>query len=130
VFSHVNLGTHDLEQAVVFFDAVLKPLGIEQKFFHSEMGWAGWQHRDNPRPLFVVGVPLDGGVHSAGNGQMLALQSDTRQQVDQCHAIALALGAADEGKPGLRPHYHPDYYGAYFRDLDNNKICICCHEAE
>ncbi|MEP2717544.1 VOC family protein [Pseudophaeobacter sp.] len=130
MFSHVNLGTKDLEQAVAFFDAVLKPLGIEQKFCQREMGWAGWQHRDYPRPLFLVGLPVDGGTQSSGNGQMLALQAGNRQQVDQCHAIALTMGARDDGAPGLRPQYHPDYYGAYFRDLDNNKICICCHEAE
>ena len=42
-------------------------------------------------------------------------------------ALALGAGGADEGPPGLRPHYHPHYYGAYCRDLDGNKICVCHH---
>jgi predicted lactoylglutathione lyase len=50
--------------------------------------------------------------------------------VDACHKIALEQGGTDEGGPGLRPQYHPNYYGAYFRDLDGNKICICSHHEE
>ena len=47
--------------------------------------------------------------------------------VDQAHALAIQTGGTDAGPPGLRPHYHPDYYGAYFHDPDGNKICVCCH---
>jgi len=47
--------------------------------------------------------------------------------VDRAHATALAQGGACEGPPGLRPHYHADYYGAYFRDPEGNKLCVCCH---
>jgi hypothetical protein len=61
---------------------------------------------------------------------MIALLAPKRALVDACHAAALKLGGADEGAPGLRPHYHPNYYGAYFRDLDGNKICVCSHHAE
>jgi catechol 2,3-dioxygenase-like lactoylglutathione lyase family enzyme len=48
--------------------------------------------------------------------------------VDRTHAIALANGGVCEGLPGFRPEYHPHYYGAYFRDPDGNKICVCCHD--
>jgi predicted lactoylglutathione lyase len=61
---------------------------------------------------------------------MVAFLADSRQQVDQVHALALASGGTCEGKPGLRPEYHADYYGAYFRDPDGNKLCIACHHAE
>lgn len=54
----------------------------------------------------------------------------SRAKVDQVHALALNSGAVDQGQPGLRPHYHPNFYGAYFRDLDGNKICIVCHNPE
>jgi len=46
------------------------------------------------------------------------------------HWIALEIGGTCDGPPGLRPHYHADYYGACFRDPDGNKLCVCCHEAE
>ena len=59
---------------------------------------------------------------------MVALLAPTRTAVDACYAKALAGGGRDEGPPGLRPQYHPNYYGAYFRDPDGNKICVVCHE--
>ena len=61
---------------------------------------------------------------------MIALLAETREAVDVCHAAAMAQGALDEGGPGLRPQYHRNYYGAYFRDLDGNKICIVCHRSD
>ena len=79
------------------------------------------------RPLFLVGRPFDGNDPSPGNGQMVALLARDRSSVDRTYEWALAHGATDDGAPGLRPHYHPDYYGAYFHDPDRNKICICCH---
>lgn len=61
---------------------------------------------------------------------MIAFLAESRLLVDQCHALAILHGGTCEGKPGLRPNYHPDYYGAYFRDLDGNKLCVCCHQGE
>lgn len=58
---------------------------------------------------------------------MVALLAQDRRTVDEAYRWAIENGAADDGVPGLRPHYHPDYYRAYFRDADGNKICICCH---
>jgi lactoylglutathione lyase len=60
---------------------------------------------------------------------MVALLAATRAQVDAAHALALAYGGRCEGPPGLRPQYHANYYGAYFRDPDGNKLCVACHEA-
>jgi predicted lactoylglutathione lyase len=74
--------------------------------------------------------PFDGEEPSIGNGSMIALLASRRELVDACHKIALEQGGTDEGGPGLRPQYHPNYYGAYFRDLDGNKICICSHHEE
>ncbi len=53
-----------------------------------------------------------------------------RATVDRCHAAARAHGGQSEGSPGLRPHYHANYYGAYFRDPAGNKLCVCCHKPE
>ena len=66
----------------------------------------------------------------AGNGHMIALLAANRATIDRAHATALAHGGACEGPPGLRPQYHANYYGAYFRDPDGNKLCVCCHEPE
>ena len=73
--------------------------------------------------------PFDGQAASAGNGTMTAFQAASRDIVDKAHAYALAQGGTDEGTPGLRPQYHPNYYGAYFRDPDGNKLCVVCHKA-
>lgn len=60
---------------------------------------------------------------------MIALLAPTRTVVDQVYELALKNGGLSEGQPGLRTQYHPNYYGAYFRDMDGNKNCVCCHEA-
>jgi lactoylglutathione lyase len=60
---------------------------------------------------------------------MVAFLARSRDAVDQAHAVALANGGICEGTPGLRPEYHSDYYGAYFRDTEGNKLCVVCHSA-
>ena len=59
---------------------------------------------------------------------MTALMAPTRGLVDAAYAAAIDAGGSCDGPPGPRPHYHPDYYGAYVRDLEGNKICVVCHE--
>ena len=83
---------------------------------------------DQDRPLFLIGRPFDGNPPSAGNGQMTAFLAPSRAAVDASFKAAVASGATVEGRPGPRPHYHANYYGAYFRDPDGNKVCVCCHE--
>jgi catechol 2,3-dioxygenase-like lactoylglutathione lyase family enzyme len=130
VISHVNIGITDFERAFAFYSAVLPELGLVLKFSQPEKPWAGWVSPEAPRPLFLIAPPFDGQPHAAGNGQMVALQASTRAAVDRVYAAAIGQGARSEGAPGLRVHYHADYYGAYFRDLDGNKLCVCCHAAE
>lgn len=130
MLSHVHLGVNDFPAAFAFYAPLLQALGLQLKFRDDVRGWAGWTTPDVPRPLLLIGRAFDGRPATPGNGQMLALQAANRALVDRCHALALAQGARCEGAPGLRAHYHPDYYGAYFRDLDGNKLCVCCHGAE
>jgi catechol 2,3-dioxygenase-like lactoylglutathione lyase family enzyme len=104
-------------------------LGLPEKFCDPAKPWAAWMPSDAPRPLFIVGAPFDGQPASCGNGQMLALEAPDRAAVDRVHAAALAHGGRCEGAPGLRPQYHAHYYGAYFRDPEGNKLCVCCHHA-
>ncbi|MDL2354543.1 MAG: VOC family protein [Pseudomonadota bacterium] len=127
MLSHVHLGIGDFARAFDFYAPLMAALGLQLKFRDDARQWAGWVDAQAPRPLLLIGVPFDGQPAQAGNGQMLALLAPSRAAVDQAHAHALAHGATCEGAPGLRPHYHPDYYGAYFRDPDGNKLCVCCH---
>jgi catechol 2,3-dioxygenase-like lactoylglutathione lyase family enzyme len=129
MISHVNIGITDFARAYAFYAAVLPELGLELKFSEPEKHWAGWVAPQAPRPVFLIARPFDGGPHAVGNGQMLGLQAPSRAVVDRVYAAALAQGARSEGAPGVRAHYHPHYYGAYFRDLDGNKLCVCCHAA-
>ena len=130
MISHVHVGIDDFDRAFAFYDAVLPVLGLALRFRDPAAGWAGWQTPGVARPLFLVGRPFDRRAAAPGNGQMIALLAADRATVDRAHATALAAGGSDEGAPGLRPHYHADYYGAYFRDPEGNKLCVCCHQPE
>ncbi|MBT9491896.1 MAG: VOC family protein [Paucibacter sp.] len=130
MISHFHLGVADFERSFAFYAALMQLLGHQLKFHDAGKAWAGWVAADAPRPLFLIGKPFDGGPAAPGNGQMLALLAPSRAAVASAHALALSLGAECEGAPGLRTQYHPDYYGAYFRDEDGHKVCVCCHEAE
>lgn len=130
MFSHVYIGTADFPRAHAFYAPLMALLGLHERFHRPEQGWAGWQPAGGGRPLFVLGLPFDGAPHAPGNGQMTAFLAADRATVERVHAAALAAGGTDEGAPGLRPHYHAAYYGAYFRDLDGNKLCVVCHDAD
>lgn len=128
MLSHVTLGVTDVRRAERFYAPLLEALGLVVKF--SDRHWAGWKHPAADRPLFIITRPFDGQPAGAGNGQMIAFMADSRALVDRCHTLALEHGGTSDGTPGLRPNYHPHYYGAYFRDSDGNKLCVCCHQSE
>lgn len=127
MFSHATLGTDDFARALGFWTAVMAELGHRQRFLDAQRPWAGWEPTAGGRPLFVLTAPFDGGKASAGNGAMLAFDCASRAMVRAAHAAGLAAGGSDEGAAGLRPDYHADYYGAYLRDPDGNKIGLVCH---
>jgi catechol 2,3-dioxygenase-like lactoylglutathione lyase family enzyme len=124
MFSHVTLGTGDLARARAFYDPVMAALGLTAPF--ALPGTLVYGDLAGPK-LFIVS-PFDGGQATSGNGTHVALLAKSRADVDAFHAAALAHGGSDEGAPGPRPHYHPNYYGAYVRDPDGNKVCIVCHK--
>jgi catechol 2,3-dioxygenase-like lactoylglutathione lyase family enzyme len=130
VFSHVMVGVADFDRAMAFYKPVMDALGIQFRFSQESRPWAGWQSAPNPRPLFLIGRPNNNELHQPGNGQMVAFAAKSREQVNHTYAIAMANGGSCEGKPGPRPEYHENYYGAYFRDTEGNKICVACHEPE
>lgn len=127
MFSHIFVGTNDFESALAFYGPLMDVLGIRARFCDAQHPWAAWQSSPDPRPLFVLGKPYDGQAHTPGNGQMVAFLAASRATVDKAFDVALASGGIAEGAPGLRPEYHADYYGAYFRDPAGNKLCVVCH---
>jgi catechol 2,3-dioxygenase-like lactoylglutathione lyase family enzyme len=123
--SYLTLGAADPEAAVAFYDTVLATIGWRR--FNRHPGFAGYgpDGRDDGETIWLC-EPFDGGDASQGNGTMLAFGTDARAQVDAFHATALAAGARDEGAPGIRAHYSPDWYAAYLRDPTGNKLAVVC----
>lgn len=113
MLSHITIGISDLDRAFAFYERVLAPLNYVLKLREPAKGWAGWKLPTADRPLFIIMAPSDGGPPTPGNGAMTAFLAKDRAVVDAVHAAAIAAGGQDEGVPGLRPHYHENYYGAY-----------------
>ena len=129
MFSHVFVGVSDFERALRFYQPLMAYLGHPQRFCEPSRPWAGWQTSEaQARPLFLIGSPYNQQAHAVGNGQMAAFMVQNRAMVDEVYTLALSLGGLCEGAPGLRPEYHAQYYGAYFRDPEGNKLCVVCHE--
>lgn len=83
--------------------------------------------KNGQMPTIYIYTPEDGRPATWGNGTHVAFIADTREQVDLFHREALRLGGMSEDKPGPRPHYGPNYYAAYVRDPDGNKLQAVCY---
>ena len=127
MYSHVTVGANDFARAQRFYDAVLPSIGLKRFFDNAQLGVLGYAPNPPRAPQFWVLRPIDGKPASVGNGITIAFEVAERGKVDAFHAAALANGGSDEGKPGVRPHYHRNYYGAYVRDPEGNKLCVVCH---
>ena len=132
MLSYVYLGTTDLERATRFYDATLGALGMK-RCVTNDAGWdrvsVGWglYEEDGLQELAVwVGLPFDGAPASCGNGTMVAFRGRTRIEVDRFFTAALDNGGTSEGGPALRPQYSADFYAAYVRDPDGNKLAAVC----
>ena len=125
VIGYVTFGTNDLERARAFYDELLGSLGGKRVMqFPDDQGGFTFYGTKPGRPGLAVTTPYNREAATAGNGNMVALAMESRAQVDGLHALALKLGGTDEGAPGLRsPEGERAFYGAYFRDLDGNKLC-------
>ena len=120
MIGYVTLGTNDLPRALGFYDALLGTIGAK-RVFENDRGVA-WGTSEQS-PSLAVMKPFDGRAATSGNGTMVALAADSNEKVDAVHALAMRLGARDEGKPGPRGD---GFYAAYFRDLDGNKLACFC----
>lgn len=123
---YTTLGVADLARATAFYDAVLAPLGQSRR----ADGFEGWEaygpDYDDGVSLWLC-IPFNGEPPTAGNGTMVAFRAPDAATVDAFHAAALAHGGTDEGAPGVRPHYGPNFYVAYVRDPDGNKLACVFH---
>ena len=124
MIGYVTLGTNDLDKARAFYDALLGEIGATRKMEFAETGFTLYG-TGSRAPGLAVTRPYNGQAATVGNGNMAALAMPSREMVDRMHAKALELGGSDEGAPGLRTPEGPSaFYGAYFRDLDGNKLCV------
>jgi catechol 2,3-dioxygenase-like lactoylglutathione lyase family enzyme len=118
MLGHLSFGVEDLDRAAAFYDAVLAPLGYVRVWTSAHAVGFGAPGGGDKLALFA----RPGEVVAPGPGFHLAFDAPSREAVDGFHAAALANGASDEGKPGVRLHYSSTYYAAFVRDIDGYKL--------
>lgn len=129
MLDHLGFTVTDYPRSRAFYERVLAPLGygvVMDVTKEISGGYEGCGFGPPGKPAFWVGV----GTGTAGKGMHIAFTAKTRAEVDAFHAAALAAGGVDNGAPGLRPHYHPNYYGAFVFDPDGHNIEAVCHTPE
>jgi catechol 2,3-dioxygenase-like lactoylglutathione lyase family enzyme len=132
MLSYVYFGTNDLGGATRFYDAVLVPLGMprcvtgDPDWDRVAAGWGIYEDGGARELGFWIGTPFNQQPAAAGNGSMVAFSARSWKAVDDFHAAALVHGGRCDGAPGLRLHYSPDFYAAYVRDPDGNKLAAVC----
>ena len=124
VISHITLGTNDIERAGRFYDKVLGALGFERL---PKPPGKPPAYEKGGMPTIYLYPPEDGQPATWGNGTHVAFVADTRDAVRAFHQTALIEGGSSAGEPGRRPHYGENYYAAYVRDPDGNKLQAVCY---
>ena len=121
MLDHVSLPVSKLEQSKRFYEKALSPLGYGLIMEHHISG-VGFGESAKP-DIWIRQGEVGAAVH-------VAFASEDRATVDAFHEAAMAAGGRDNGGPGLRPEYHPSYYGAFVFDPDGNNIEAVCHGPE
>ena len=124
MFSHIMIGARDLEMMVTFYDAVLAPLDLRRVIELNDVDEAGvvWRKGDRRWPQFALRRPFNGLPATWGNGVQISFAAPSREGVDRAWTTAIQKGAHDEGAPGVRSRYAEDFYAAYCRDPEGNKL--------
>ncbi len=121
IIDHMGFVVSDYECSKRFYTQCLAPLGIA--LVKEVEGWAGFGRDDKPEFWFGAGGDAHKPMH-------IAFAAESRDQVERFHRAALAAGGQDNGPPGIRAIYHPDYYGAFVFDPDGHNIEAVCHKPE
>jgi catechol 2,3-dioxygenase-like lactoylglutathione lyase family enzyme len=125
MLDHIGFSVSNMKVSRIFYEKALKPLGITPLMeVTPEMTGTSDSHVGfgAGRPFFWIGT---GGKVSVSTH--VAFATESRKIVDEFYAAAIAAGGRDNGKPGVRPHYHENYYGAFVLDPDGNNIEAVCH---
>ena len=125
MIDHTGVSVSDIAKSKAFYRATLAALGYQMIMELSAAETGGFEGAGfgvPPKPDFWIGNgrPNEPRVH-------VAFRADSRAQVDAFYRLGLAAGGRDNGAPGLRPHYHPNYYGAFVLDPDGHNIEAVCH---
>ena len=127
MLDHITFGVTDFERSTAFYDRAFAPLDLKRLFdvpLEHSGGVRATGYGDS-RPWFWIAE------QDATKGKLhIALRAKTRTEVDAFYAAALAAGGRDNGAPGIRAHYHPNYYGAFVLDPDGHNIEAVCHSAQ
>jgi catechol 2,3-dioxygenase-like lactoylglutathione lyase family enzyme len=128
MIDHISLGVTDMARSKAFYDAALAPLGIA-RHYDVDFGTGYGPNKDEAR--FWIGTPFDKTKRaSAAPGSHIAFTANDRKAVDAFYAAAIAAGGRDNGKPGIRPEYSANYYGAFVFDPDGHNVEAVCHKPE
>jgi catechol 2,3-dioxygenase-like lactoylglutathione lyase family enzyme len=119
MLDHITISVRDLQRAKGFYDQALRPLGIEC-LYTEEDGFAGYGV--SPKAFFWIGH-----TGTQQTSVHVAFTAEDRRTVDRFYEEALKAGGQDNGPPGIRAHYHPNYYGAFVFDPDGHNIEAVCH---
>ncbi|MCJ2188520.1 VOC family protein [Novosphingobium beihaiensis] len=128
MIDHIGIVASDFAASRQFYDAALAPLGFKRVFEITKEqtgGYAGSGYGRDSKPFFWLGSEgtLSSGLH-------VAFRAESRADVDAFYAAAMNAGGRDNGGPGLRPYYHPTYYGAFVLDPDGINVEAVCHTPE
>lgn len=129
MIDHLSLPVSDIERARAFYDCALSPLGNRRLMRIDEEDYLSFGYGpQDPEARFWIGGPKTStGPAMSAEGFHVAFSAPNRPAVDEFYRAAMAAGATDNGPPGLRPHYHPDYYAAFVIDPDGHHLEAVCH---